>query len=258
MASLRAVAVAAGLIGLLLVTVPLQVLLCMLTRGRVRWLPRLVFRTACRIIGMRCEVSGPVPQNGPAIIVANHISWLDIVAIGAHVPCHFIAKSDVAGWPVIGGLARLIGVLFVDRARRTAVAPFRQEMHERLKSGEILVLFPEGTSTVGDDVLPFRSALFPEAAREACSVHPLTVSYYGNSRDHSLYGWYGDLELLPHMWLVFKSGRFKVKLDFHAPLNPQNGDNRKLLAANSETMIREKLALARKGAKETSQIPTGP
>ncbi len=248
---LRAIWISVAFCALLLVTVPFQILVVSIVPRWQHHLPKFVFAAAARIMGAKITVQGDAPDRGPLLIAANHVSWIDIIAIGARVPCHFIAKSDVASWPVFGPLARLIRTSFIERERRSAVGSFRDEMTERLSCGEILVLFPEGTSTDGRQVLPFKSALFPGHV----SVQPLSVSYRdGTGRDGNHYGWFAERELLPHMWHVFKGGRFDVTLTFHPPLKAESEQNRKDQAARCEEIVREGLALAPKGAKETSLI----
>lgn len=250
MGVLRAIWISAAFCLLLIATVPPQILIVLVAPGLQHHLPRWVFKTAARIMGAAISVHGKPPAAGPLVIAANHVSWIDIIALGASVPCFFIAKRDVRSWPVFGPLARLIRTSFVDRERRSAVGPARQEMDDRLAGGEILVLFPEGTSSDGRQVLAFKSALFPGAA----PVQPLTICYRDRSgRDGVHYGWYGDLELLPHMWHIFKGGPFQVDLIFHTVLHGAGPEARKEQAARCEMIVREGLALAAKAAKETSQ-----
>ena len=130
-------------------------------------------------------------------------------------------------------------------------------MHERYQKGDILVLFPEGTSSDGKQILPFKSALFPEPDEEQTIVQPLTIHYLRNERHPpEFYGWYGDLTLLPHLWKIFGSGSFRVDLEFHDPIAPPETESRKALAATCEAQIRETLAMALKETKETSQSET--
>ncbi len=251
MSTARAIGVSAGFSFLLLVTVPMQVLIVLMAPRLQHVLPKWVFGTAARLMGARLQVHGVPPTLGPLLIAANHVSWIDVIAIGATMPCFFIAKRDVRSWPVFGPLARLLRTCFVDRERRSAVGPVRQEMTERFEQGHILVLFPEGTSTDGRQVLEFKSALF---TGDGLTIQPLTLRYSDDQgRDGVHYGWYGDMELLPHMWAVFKGGPLQVDVIFHAPLDPQEGQTRKDQAARAEQIVREGLALAPKGAKETSQ-----
>ncbi|MEM8647029.1 MAG: lysophospholipid acyltransferase family protein, partial [Pseudomonadota bacterium] len=215
MGTVRAIGVAAGFSSLLLITVPVQLFIVLIAPRFRHVLPKWVFGTAARLMGAKLQIRGDPPKSGPLLIAANHVSWIDIIAIGATVPCFFVAKRDVRSWPVFGPLARLLQTCFVDRERRSAVGPVRQEMMERFEQGHILVLFPEGTSTDGRQVLEFKSALFPG---DGPTIQPLTVRYSDKGgRDGAHFGWYGDMELLPHMWALFKGGPFQVDLIFHAP-----------------------------------------
>lgn len=255
MGALRAIWVSTAFSFLLLASVPAQIVIVLLAPGRQHHLPKTVFAAAARIMGANIQARGPLPSTGPLLIAANHVSWIDIIAIGATVPCQFIAKQDVAGWPIFGSLAKLIRTSFVDRERRSAVGGARQDMAERLAENRILVLFPEGTSTDGRQVLAFKSALFPGGGPDGVPVQPLSIAYRDHQgRDGAHYGWFADLELLPHMWQVFKGGRFDVHLTFHAPLEAEQVTDRKQQAARCEEIVREGLALAPKGAKETSLI----
>ncbi len=252
---LRAIWISAAFCFLLISTTPFQILIVLLAPSAQHHLPRFVFAAAARLMGANIVLQGAPPKDGPLLIAANHVSWIDIIAIGAVAPCQFIAKRDVQSWPVFGPLARLIRTCFVDRERRSAISPVREEMAGRFAAGDILVLFPEGTSSDGRQVLGFNSALFPGTGPGAPPVQPLTVSYRdAKGRDGAHYGWYADMELLPHMWQVFKGGKFDVSLDFHSVLDDVEGQDRKEQAARAEAFVREGLALAPKGAKETSEI----
>ncbi len=251
---LRAARVGLLIALLLLVSSPLQLLVLWLTPSRRYVLPRVVFRLGLRIIGIECDVRGPVPQRGPALILCNHLSWIDIVVIGAHLPCHFIAKRDVAGWPVFGQMARIIGVLFVDRERRAATGPVRDAMRGGFALGRTLVLFPEGTSTDGSQVLPFKSALLPDPGTTGVSIHPLTLSFFNNHRAHAFYAWYDDTPLIAHMRAVFASGPLHARLEFGDPISPDQISDRKDLARRSHNVVSENLASARKEAKQAGQF----
>ncbi len=253
MSVVRAIWVSAAFATMLIASAPLQVLIVLAAPRLQHVLPQRVFAAAAHIMGATLTVRGSPPSGGPHLLVANHVSWIDIIAIGAVVPCQFIAKRDVRSWPIFGPLSRLIRTCFVDRERRNGVSPVRREMTDRWTAGDILVLFPEGTSTDGSDVLPFKSALFPGADSGTPPVQPLTLSYGDRQgRNGTHYGWYADMDLMPHMWHVFKGGPFEVRLDFHPILSAEQAPNRKAQAACAEAMVREGLALAQKGAKETS------
>ncbi len=256
---LRAARVGVLIALLLLVSAPFQVAVLTVAPSRRYALPLLVFRLGLKIIGIECDVRGSPPKSGPALIVCNHLSWIDIVVLGAHFPCHFIAKREVAGWPVFGQLARVIGVMFLDRERRTATAPFRNEMEGAFDQDRILVLFPEGTSTDGSEVLPFKSALLPDARKAGVPVHPLTLSLFGNTEPHPFYAWFDDISLIEHMRRVFASGPLRARLDFGDRIAAESVAGRKELARRAHEVVSENLASARKAAKEASQFSkTGP
>ena len=149
-------------------------------RKRVQWLSRVALCHA-KWIGLRIRVHGEIPRKG--LIVANHVSYLDIVALSAAAACAFVSKREVATWPLFGLYAKCGATIFVDRERRTAVADVANEMRERLDAGVPLTLFPEGTSTGGDDVLPFRSSLFEPVVELACPVTARPAPLVSWSRD---------------------------------------------------------------------------
>lgn len=239
--------------GFVLVTVPLmpvQQLFVWFWPALARWFPHFYHRMVCHILGVRVDVDGHVPMNGPCLLVANHVSWLDIVVLSAVVPVSFVAKREVAGWPLFGTLARLQRTVFVDRERRHKTASHRDELAERLKQKDILVLFPEGTSGDGATVLPFKSSFFAAATDPAISLVPVSIAYtHGwnlplTRRNRPLFAWYGDMELLPHLWEALCAGPLRVCVRFHSPLPDEVGGERKRAAAEAERLVREGLAVA--------------
>src|SRR5215213_7796337 len=131
-----------------------------------RWFPVALHRFFLWLFDLRVVVDGFAPQGGPMLVLANHVSWLDIPVLASLRPLSFVAKSEVAGWPVIGLFAKLQRCVFLDRARRSATVQANAAIARRLARGEVIVLFPEGTSSDGNRVLPFRSSLVG-AARTA-------------------------------------------------------------------------------------------
>ena len=140
-----------GLIGLIAVFgIPMQMLVNRFVSGRTHVIPLLFHRAICRLLGLRVMVEGTPPGlHEKTLIVANHVSWLDIPVIGALRPVSFIAKSEVAGWPGIGALAKLQRTIFIDRSRRSQTATIASEMGVRLTGGDCVVLFAEGTTGDG-------------------------------------------------------------------------------------------------------------
>ncbi|WP_406720660.1 lysophospholipid acyltransferase family protein [Thioclava litoralis] len=210
-----------------------------------RWsahVPRLVSRAAVAILGIAYHVEGR-PMTHPGAVVANHGSWLDILALNAAVNVFFVAKAEVAGWPGIGGLARAAGTVFIRRDRREA-AQQAQLFEDRIRAGHRLLFFPEGTSTDTQRILPFKSTLFQafftEDLKERMWVQPVTLRYIApEGEDPRFYGWWGDMPLGPHLRkvLVAKRGG-RIVLDFHPALRVRDQANRKSLAAACEEAVR--------------------
>lgn len=250
MSRLRPWVILALFAGLTVPLMPLQQLFIWLWPGMARRFPMHYHRLVCRVLGIRLEVKGRAPEEGPLLIVSNHVSWLDIMVLSAVAPLSFVAKREVAGWPFFGTLARLQRTVFVDRDRRQATGNSRDEMKERLQAGDILVLFPEGTSSDGRRVLPFKSSFFGAADTEGVLVQPVSLAYRGhrnlpmNRRLMPAYAWYGDMELAPHLLGALATGPIEVSVICHAPLSLSGEMNRKALARHAEAEVRRGLALA--------------
>lgn len=196
--------------------------------GLVPW---LFHRAVCRILGIRRVVVGRPPNGEPALILANHVSWLDIAVIGSLMPLSFIAKSEIAGWPLFGLFAKLQRSVFIDRSRRGATAEVNETVAHRLKRGEAIVLFAEGTTGDGTRILPFRSALVG-AARDALAdpeaprivLQPLSIAYVGRDglplgrAGQPAVAWYGDMDLLPHLKGILAGGPIDVHLCWGEPI----------------------------------------
>src|SRR6185437_2920010 len=156
MPTIRAAFVLTVFLSVTLLLIPVQSLLLALRLPARRTFPHRYHRFVAYLFGIRIRVEGE-PPAGPALLLANHTSWLDIVIFSAAAPLSFIAKSEVSAWPFFGTLARLQRTVFVTRARRSETGQARDAIAERLAEGDVLVLFPEGTSDDGNSVLPFKS-----------------------------------------------------------------------------------------------------
>lgn len=229
---------------------PVQQLFLWFWPGMARTFPMHYHRLVCRLLGVRVEVVGTPPRKGPLLVVCNHVSWLDIVVLSAVAPVSFVAKKEVSRWPFFGTLARLQRTVFVDRDRRHATGPSRDEMRERLKTGDMLVLFAEGTSGDGRSVLPFKSSFFGAADVPGVLVQPLSLAYRGHRnlpmdrRTMPAYAWYGDMELAPHLLGAARAGPIEVTVVCHPPLSLSGEVTRKALARHAEEQVRRGLVLA--------------
>lgn len=206
------------------------------------WITQYVCRSAFFILGMRWRSEG-TPLRSPGAMVANHTSWLDIFALNAGTRLYFVSKSEVAGWPGIGWLARATGTVFIDRNPRQAAAQ-KAVFEERLGYGHHLLFFPEGTSTDGQRVLPFKPTLFAafttEGLRERIAVQPVTVIYEApEGADARLYGWWGDMDFGEHLLATLSARRQGgVRVVWHDPIRVAEVPNRKALAQVAEAAVR--------------------
>jgi 1-acyl-sn-glycerol-3-phosphate acyltransferase len=221
----------------------------------------LYSRAVCALLGLRITVVGTPPRHHAVLILANHVSWLDILAITATVPVIFVAKSEVARWPLIGWVARARGTVFVERDRRRQTAEANAHIARHLAEGQSLVLFAEGTSSDGNRVLPFRSALVG-ALREALAqvedgkriaVQPLSVGYTGllglpMGRQHRpIVAWYGDRDLLPHLKEFLRRGAADLTLSWGEPIEHESAADRKAVVRSLETVVRTLTAASLRG-----------
>lgn len=240
-----------------LVLVPAQLVAMALGPRAAHVIPIAFHRLLCRMIGVRKTVLGQAPAPGErGLIVANHVSWLDISVIGARSPVAFIAKSEIAGWPVFGQLARLQRTLFIDRSRRSATADMSAVMAGRLAAGESLVLFAEGTTGDGTRILPLKSSLIGAvhqalgADNAEITVWPLSIAYIGRrgipggrfGRAHL--AWYGDTELVPHLTDILNGGPLDVVLTWGEPIRMGHAVSRKEAARLAEASLKQALAQA--------------
>lgn len=221
-----------------------------LFHGRRRpWTGRhvqMVCRLTLACMGIRRSCRGR-PMLGPGAVVANHSSWLDILVLNAAMPVFFVSKSEVAGWPGINILTRVTDTHFVVRDPRLASAQAR-EFAARVDAGHRLLFFPEGTSTDGRRLLPFKPTLFQgfldPALPEGLAIQPVSALYEApEGADPRFYGWWGDMDLGPHLLAVLAARRQgRVMVVLHEPI-PVAGKTRKTLAIACEDAVRQSLAI---------------
>lgn len=228
-------------------------------------LPMTWQRLAWRLIGMRVTVVG-TPAPPPVLIAANHTSWLDITILGGIMkPLSFVAKSEVASWPVLGMLAKLQRTIFIDRTRRQDTGPVAREAGLRVARGEAVVLFPEGTTGDGNHVLPFKSALLGAASHAAgdnlARVQPVAIAYVGihglpvGRSDRPSIAWYGDMDFVSHFIRMVRRGGMDVVVSFGEPIAFGPGSNRKRVAEQCEAEVRRMIEAIRIGGPSPNHNP---
>ena len=183
--------------------------------ARIAWMQWM----SCRLLSvLNCKVTlvGGIPLSG--LIACNHLGYVDILVIGSVCPAIFVAKSDVQKWPVFGWLAAQAGSIFVSRNEPTKIASQLREIELPLRAGHPVVLFPEGTSSDGTSVLPFRSSLFESAISTGSSITPTAIAYHHVGVDFgSEVAYWGDLVLVPHLLNLLAKESFTASLSFGSP-----------------------------------------
>lgn len=251
---------------LLVATVSIVQTTCLALRTRLAAIvPMLYHRVCCWLLDIRIETRGTMSTVTPTLFVCNHTSYLDISVLGSLIPGSFVAKAEVADWPFFGFLAKLQRTVFIDRKRRTAAHLQREQLGRRLDAGDSLILFPEGTSNDGNRTLPFRSALFGVAERKAAggrsetlplTIQPISLAYVrlnGMPIGRSLrpyLAWYGDMELLDHLWQAAGLGRITVAVEFHPPVTLARFGSRKALSEHCQRAVAEGVAMAIAGRRD--------
>lgn len=229
---------------------------------RTGWLdarpvPRLWHRLVTKLLGLRVHVRGSISEQRPLLIASNHISWTDIMVLGSLADVHFIAKSEVATWPVFGTLARLQRSVFVERRVRRSAGVQVGEIASRIGDGDPMVLFAEGTTGDGNVVLPFKSTLFAAAAMafdgnggEPVTIQPVAIAYtrlQGIPMGRALrphVAWVGEQTLIPHLTALLREGAVDVEVHFGDAMTFEAGQSRKDIAREAERRVRAMMAAA--------------
>jgi 1-acyl-sn-glycerol-3-phosphate acyltransferase len=242
---------------------PVQAIGLLLRQRWVTSFPRFYHRCCCRILGLRVRRIGEPATARPVLFAANHVSYLDITIFGSLIAGSFIAKREVARWPLFGWLAKLQRSVFIDRQIRST-AEQRDSIAGRLAAREALILFPEGTSGDGNRVLPFKSALFSvadQAASGPVTVQPVSIAYTRldgmpiGRRFRPLFAWYGAMAMAPHLWRVLGLGTIEVVVEFHPPTTLAACGSRKTLARYCEARVAGGLAGALTGRRRPRPEP---
>ncbi len=245
-----------AVLGIIAICAPLQAVVLGL---RLPWrsaLPRLFHRLWGRALGLRVEVEG-TPDPQARLLVVNHLSWLDIAVLGGTVKGSFVSKAEVADWPLFGWLATLQRTIFISRRPGEARAQ-RDLLARRMEAGDRLILFPEGTSSPGLHVLPFKSALLdlaldPVTRRPRADMIIQPVTLCALEADGlplprafaDLYAWYGDMTLPRHLWRLVQRENVTVRLRFHASVHAHAFADRKALTRGLHERVAEGLSAMR-------------
>jgi 1-acyl-sn-glycerol-3-phosphate acyltransferase len=215
------------------------------------------YRVLCALLRIRVRVVGNPVRDRAVLFVSNHVSWVDIVVIGSITPVAFVAKREVASWPLVGVTAKMQRTVFVDRGRRHQTGDAVSEIAKRVASGTSVVLFAEGTSSDGNRVLPFRSALLGAIEDQSGSgsilMQPMAMTYVGQhglpmGRQHRpLVAWYGDLDFMPHIKAFIERGAVDALVNYGDPVPADRDIDRKAMSKRLEGTVRELLVTALRG-----------
>jgi len=210
------------------------------------------YRVLCALLRIRVSVVGNPVRDRAVLFVSNHVSWIDIVVIGSITPVAFVAKREVASWPLVGVTAKMQRTVFVDRGRRHQTGDAVSEIINRVASGTSVVLFAEGTSSDGNRVLPFRSALLgaieDQGGGPSILMQPMAITYIGQhglpmGRQHRpLVAWYGDLDFMPHIRAFIERGAVDAVVTYGDPVV-----DRKAMSKRLEGTVRQLLVTALRG-----------
>lgn len=242
-----------AIVKLMLIVVWLPVMMALTTpfwllriEAMRRAMARLTFKGVNAIFGLRVVVRGQLSAHRPLLLVSNHASYLDVLALGASLPIAFTPKKEIASWPVIGFCCRLAGCVFVERTPK-AIAKTRHEISKRLERGRVMCVFAEGTTNDGTHLKPFKSSLFSLAELEGMRIQPLALHYHARNGERldaagrAQVAWYDDMALLPHLWRVLGYRRIEVVLSLLEVINPADYPSRKALCATTQTLISDEL-----------------
>ena len=245
--------------------IPIQAAALLLRSRMAERLPLIVHRVVVWLLDAKVAVKGEQCKEGAVLFVSNHCSYADISIIGAHIRGCFVAKAEVAKWPLFGICAKLSRTVFIDRRARYARRQ-AEEMKRRFLRGDRLIFFAEGTTSDGNRVLPFRSSLFATAEIEIegkpVQVQPVSIAYTRldgipmGRHFRPFFAWYGDMDMFSHLWGIVGVGRPTVVLEFHQPVTIRDFADRKALAAHCHAVVAAGVASALSGRPQPP-LPSG-
>jgi 1-acyl-sn-glycerol-3-phosphate acyltransferase len=243
--TLRAGAKSLGLLMVVALALPTQALVLVFTRGRASMrFPPFFHAAFARVLGVRVRQVGTPLQGRGVVHVSNHLSYLDVQVLGRVLRTRFVAKEDVRAWPLFGLLSRLQQTVFISRARHRA-GEVGDALSQALAGEHGLLLFPEGTTSDGSAVLPFKSSVFapllvvPGVVLQPVRIELLSVDGVGIAEggERDLYAYYGDATLVPHLWKFMRGSGAEVQVRFLEPIALGPQDERKALARTAWTAV---------------------
>lgn len=210
------------------------------------WARRSLFALGIAIDPKSCVAA---ESRTSALLVSNHVSFIDILLINAIAPCDFVSKSDITHWPVIGWLATRVGTIFIERGNRRAAHRTQEVMVERLRAGRCVAIFPEGTTTAGDHLLPFHGALFQAAVDANATVRCLCISYHEvDGQPSPRPSYVGDLSMLDCVWQIVAGGRLVARATWLPEITPPHADRRHI-AHHAHQLVSHALAKQQNGTR---------
>ncbi len=227
---------------------------------------QLFYALGARLWGVRIRQHGSLIKDRPLLVVSNHSSYLDIPVLGQAAPVRFTPKSEIRNWPLIGWLSVLAGCVFIER-RRDKTPEARKNLEAVMRRGEVISLFPEGSTNDGSELLPFHSSFFSlaELTIEGAplKVQPVSIIYTKhdgsplNRAEMDKVAWYAEMEFVPHLWGFLQTEGVLATISFHPPMTlTESGGDRKLLASQCETLIAQATGLEVKKGRLVAEAPS--
>ena len=226
---------------------PIQAFLRIFKKPLSTIIPMIYHRLVLKLLSIKIIIKGDLGEDG-SLIVSNHASWIDIFIISSVIKTSFVSKSEVSKWPLVSWLAKLQGTIFINRNNPKELTKTASEIHDRISKKQNVVLFPEGTSSDGNRVLPFKSSIFILSEltdRSKLNIQPISIAYtkYNGLTmgriERTLIAWYGDMDLLTHLYKLIRSGSFEVEVTFHNRIDIPEKKSRKEIARDCEFIVRE-------------------
>ena len=250
------------MVPLFIIGVPLQFLILALKLPFWNVLPRLFHRISAHFLGLNVKMIGEPDTGKATLVVANHISWIDIIAIGSVANLTFVAREEIKDWPFVGFFSRMQKTIFVNASKKDAALSASNEMARRMVDGGAVCLFAEGRSDTGTHVMPFRSGLVAsaqkaliEAGAKHVSIQPVSIAYTHlqglpiTRPERALICWIKSKSIRENIWDILVSGTKDVTVSFGEPMPLAEGSNRKAITQEAEDEVRRMLVALNRGGK---------